>query len=198
VPLYAFWHAKILVLAHAYRGRGVHVLISRNRDGEIIARIVRRMGYGTLRGSTSRGGAAALLEVIRALREGIPVAITPDGPRGPMERVQAGIVAAARETRSPVLCMGAAAHPSTRLASWDGFLVPHPGARALVSIAPPVTLDPGGDPDQQAAALEAYMKANEDHAHAQLARWVLGEGEPRPYGGPVPPGLAAWDRGEAA
>ncbi|MBD3336155.1 MAG: DUF374 domain-containing protein [Candidatus Eisenbacteria bacterium] len=191
-PLYALWHAKILTLAYAYRNQGVGMLISRNRDGEIISQIVTRMGYRPVRGSTSRGGMRAILEMVREGRAGRILGITPDGPRGPAETLQAGVLLAAQRSGLPVVAMGLAAHPSTRLASWDGFLIPHPGARCVVSVAPPLRIPQEIPPAELEArcgpGLEEHLKANDDHAHAELARWTAGAGEPRPFLSGPPPG----------
>src|SRR5690348_2154897 len=89
-PIFAFWHGRILAATLYFRDRGIVVITSENFDGEWIARIIRRFGYGTARGSTSRGGAKALVQLRRDMREGRPAAFTVDGPRGPAGVAQAG------------------------------------------------------------------------------------------------------------
>lgn len=194
-PLYAFWHGKLLPLTFAYRGRGAVVLISRHRDGEIIARIVEGLGYATVRGSTTRGGARALLEMSKVVRWGLALAVTPDGPRGPAEEIQPGLLLIAQRSRVPVVALGVAAHPSTRFGSWDAFLVPHPWARCIVSVAPPFWV-PRGVPamellDRFGRGVADFMKANDDHAHRELLRWTAGETDLVPFSAAVPDGLEA-------
>src|SRR5262245_43206951 len=89
-PILAFWHGRILPGSYYFRNRQIVVITSQNFDGEWIARIIKRFGYGTARGSTSRGGARALLQMRRELSDGRPVAFTLDGPRGPARVAQAG------------------------------------------------------------------------------------------------------------
>ena len=91
-PVFAFWHGRILPATYFWRGRGIVVMTSRNFDGEWIARIIRRFGYGTARGSTSRGARRALIQLKRDVAAGRPAAFTVDGPRGPARRVQPGAV----------------------------------------------------------------------------------------------------------
>lgn len=101
--IFAFWHGRQLMMPLAYRGRQVHVLISRHRDGELIQRIVAFFGFKAVRGSTKRGGAEALLELVRRGREGADLAITPDGPRGPRQVAQIGVIHLAKATGLPIV-----------------------------------------------------------------------------------------------
>lgn len=140
--IYALWHEHLLPLVLMHRGQGAMALVSRHRDGEILARVLGGLGYRTARGSSTRGGKEGLRRMIRAGREGTPLAWTPDGPRGPARRCKGGIVAAARATGLPVIPVAAAAAPARRLPSWDRFLVPAPGARVFVSRGPPLRVEP--------------------------------------------------------
>jgi len=99
----AFWHGQQLMMPLAYRGRQAQILISRHRDGELICRIVKRFGFGAIRGSTTRGGQEALRQLIRSGRRGIDLVITPDGPKGPKHNVQPGVVALAKVTGMPII-----------------------------------------------------------------------------------------------
>ncbi len=101
--IFAFWHSRQLMMPVAYRGRQIHVLISRHRDGEIIARIISRFGFRAVRGSTTRGGVPALRELIRVGRQGHDVCVTPDGPKGPAQVAQAGVVELAKATGLPIV-----------------------------------------------------------------------------------------------
>ena len=99
----AFWHGRQLMIPLAYHGRDVHILISRHRDGELISRTMARFGYHSVRGSSTRGGTAALRQLIKVARSGVDIAITPDGPKGPRYVAQPGAVQLAKVTGLPIL-----------------------------------------------------------------------------------------------
>lgn len=99
----AFWHGRQLMIPLAYHGREVHILISEHRDGELISRIMARFGYRSVRGSSTRGGTQALRHLIRLGRSGVDLAITPDGPKGPRQVAQAGVIHLAKVTGLPIL-----------------------------------------------------------------------------------------------
>ena len=130
--LYAFWHGRMLPLVYSHRGRGITVLVTWNRDGEFIARVIERMGFYTIRGSSSRGGQEALRAMANSVRNGRPVGVTPAGPRGPIHSVKPGIVRIAAATGAAIIPTAASAHPSRRLRSWDRFLIPRPFGRCSV------------------------------------------------------------------
>ncbi|HEU4684688.1 MAG TPA: lysophospholipid acyltransferase family protein [Nitrospira sp.] len=118
----AFWHARQLMMPLTYRGTGAHILISHHRDGEIIARIVERFGFRTVRGSSTRGGVEALRELIRLGRAGVDLVVTPDGPKGPAQVVKMGVIQLARASGLPIvpLTFGCSKKKSSRvgIASW--------------------------------------------------------------------------------
>src|SRR2546427_6430142 len=99
----AFWHSRQLMLPLCYGGSRLYILISEHRDGELIHRIVRRFGFDTIRGSTTRGGARALRQMVQLGREGVDLAVTPDGPRGPRCVAQPGVVELAKLTGQPII-----------------------------------------------------------------------------------------------
>lgn len=150
--IWVMWHAHFLPLLWLHRDEGTTLLISRHRDGERFARIASRLGYRTLRGSSTRGGAAALLGLIRTLKAGAQVAIAADGPRGPRERAKPGAVAAALSTGAPIIPVAVSAAPAWRLGTWDGFLLPAPWARVRVAYGPPLQLTPRDSSDPRFAA----------------------------------------------
>ena len=163
--IYAVWHARILMvpwlsarLARRHGARPVRVLASRSRDGELVARWVTRFGLRVTRGSSSRGGAEALRELTAAVRAGEDVAVVPDGPRGPSERLQPGVVVLAALTGAPVVPFGFAAHPARRLHSWDRFMVPLPFARAAAVFGKPVAIARDAERDTAAADLERALR----------------------------------------
>jgi lysophospholipid acyltransferase (LPLAT)-like uncharacterized protein len=136
--LFALWHQALVPLLWCHRQRDIALLVSQHRDGELVSRAAERLGYRVIRGSSTRGGGGAFREVVRALRGGAPVAITPDGPRGPGRIVKPGIIRAARLADVPILPVMASADRAWHLGSWDRLLVPQPFARVRVLYGPPL------------------------------------------------------------
>jgi len=141
--IFAFWHARLLPLVFTHRGRAIAVLISRHRDGELISRIIGQLGFLSGRGSSTRGGEEGIREMLRHAEDRRLLAITPDGPRGPAERVKSGLVYLASRTGFPVVPVATASSRTWRLRSWDSFRVPHPFARVVVAYGPPIQVPPG-------------------------------------------------------
>jgi lysophospholipid acyltransferase (LPLAT)-like uncharacterized protein len=127
--IYTLWHGELLPLLWHHRGEGIAVVISEHRDGEIIARIAERLGYSTVRGSTSRGASRALIGLVRAVESGRNAAVTPDGPRGPAHVFAPGAAIAAQRTGVPIIPVRVSVSRAWRLKSWDRFLIPKPFAR---------------------------------------------------------------------
>lgn len=138
--IYALWHAQQLPLTLWHRNENVAVIISQSRDGEIISRIVERIGYRAIRGSSTRGGTRALRELTRAAAEGHPLAITTDGPQGPARECKPGVVLAAARTGLPIIPTAAAAVRAWRFRSWDRFMVPKPGSIVYVTYGEPISV----------------------------------------------------------
>jgi len=138
--IFAFWHGTMLPLAWVHRGEGVPVVISEHRDGEIIARIVEKFGFKTIRGSSSRGAARALIGIVRELERGSEVAVTPDGPRGPARRFASGALVAAQRVGVPIVGVGVVASRAWRLNSWDRFMIPKPFSRVHVAYTLPTSV----------------------------------------------------------
>ena len=147
--IYTVWHGQILLLPLVYgRRHRIHALTSRSRDGEILSRFVQGFGIRVVRGSSSRGGARALLTLARVIREeGDNVLIVPDGPRGPRHVAQNGAVLLARMTGVPMVPLAFGASPCRVLRSWDAFIVPHPFARAAIVFADPIAVPRDADRD---------------------------------------------------
>jgi lysophospholipid acyltransferase (LPLAT)-like uncharacterized protein len=150
--VFSLWHGELLPLLYHHQGEGVTVLISEHGDGEIIARIAESLGYRTVRGSTSRGAARALLELAREVEAGHDLAITPDGPRGPAKSVAPGVSVVANRAAAPVIGAAVVASSAWRLKSWDRFLIPRPFARVSISYSDSAFIDAA---DSRDAALEA-------------------------------------------
>lgn len=139
--VFALWHGQLLPLVIQHRSQGVRVLISEHRDGELIARIAERLGLATIRGSTTRGAARALLSMCDALTSGAEIAVTPDGPRGPARTFASGAVVAAQRAGAPIVVIGVAASRCWRLSSWDRFMIPKPFARLTIVYSDPMYVD---------------------------------------------------------
>jgi lysophospholipid acyltransferase (LPLAT)-like uncharacterized protein len=170
-PIMAFWHGRILPATYYFRRRGIVVITSENFDGEWIAGIIERFGYGTARGSTSRGGRKALLQLTRELASGRPAGFTVDGPRGPARVAQPGAVWLAKATGNPVLPFHLEANRHWTTASWDRTQIPKPFATVSIAMGEP--FDVAADADDAAIEnsrlkLEAELKALEARARALL------------------------------
>jgi len=138
--VFMLWHGELLPLLYQHRNEQVAVLISEHADGEIIARIATRLGYQTVRGSTSRGAARALLGLARVVRAGHDLAITPDGPRGPAKSFAPGAIIVAHRTGAPLIAAAVSVSRAWRLKSWDQFLIPKPFARLHFAYSAPATV----------------------------------------------------------
>ena len=139
-PVMAFWHGRILSAAYYFRRRGIVVITSENFDGEWIARIIERFGYGTARGSTSHGARKAMLQLVRDMRQGKPAGFTLDGPRGPAQVAQPGAVWLAKATGNPVLPFHLEASRYWSLRSWDRTQIPKPFSRVALVVGEPFTV----------------------------------------------------------
>jgi hypothetical protein len=152
--VFAFWHGRIIPATYFFRNRGIVVMISQNRDGEYITRVVRRFGYGVARGSSTRGGRGALVEMIRQLRANREVGFSIDGPRGPRYVAKPGAVWVASKTGHPVFPFHLSPEKSWVLRSWDSFHIPRPFSRVRVLMGPPLYV-----PDcASEAELETYVQ----------------------------------------
>ncbi len=152
--VFTLWHGRLLPCTYHHRHQGVATLISQHRDGEYITRVVRKWGYHTVRGSSSRGGLDALRELVRHLRAGRSLAITPDGPRGPREKLKPGPLLAAQLTGAPIIPVASGASRASYFGGWDRFLIPHPFARLQIAYGEPVWVP---------------RRAGEDELHAVAA-----------------------------
>ena len=135
--LYVFWHQRLLPFCFTHRSQGVQVMVSTHRDGELITQIISRLGFGAVRGSSTRHGRQALFGMSVESRRGLDLAVTPDGPRGPRHVLKPGTVILARRTGRPVVPIANSTWPRVELSSWDRFHVPLPGARCAVVVGDP-------------------------------------------------------------
>lgn len=128
-----------------HRDQRIAILVSEAREGQYLADYASRIGYDTMPGSSTRGGARALLGAIRALEDGSSVAITPDGPRGPRRDVKPGLVRAAQRTGAKILPLHAVAASAWHLGSWDRMMVPKPFAAIDLGYGEPFAVGPGAE-----------------------------------------------------
>ncbi|MGE5546919.1 MAG: lysophospholipid acyltransferase family protein [Solirubrobacterales bacterium] len=155
----AFWHNRLLMMPKSWRaGVPIHMLISQHRDGQLIARTVGHFGIGTVAGSTTRGGAGALRAMLKALKAGECVGITPDGPKGPRQRASEGIVSVAKLSGCPILPATYAVESRRVLRSWDRFVIPLPFSRGVVRWGDPIEVPRDAD----AEALEQARRRIEE------------------------------------
>jgi lysophospholipid acyltransferase (LPLAT)-like uncharacterized protein len=170
-PIMAFWHGRILPATYYFRRRGIVVITSENFDGEWIAGIIERFGYGTARGSTSRGARKALLQLTRDMREGRPAAFTVDGPRGPARVAQAGAVWLAKATGNPVVPFHIESDRHWTMNSWDRTQIPKPYANVAIAIGEPLEVPREADEEgleRSRAMLQVRLEALERSAGGML------------------------------
>ena len=170
-PIHCLWHGRILPSLLYLQHRGVVVIISENYDGEWIARITRKFGYGTARGSTSKGGPKALRQLLREV-ESKGVAFTLDGPRGPAEVAQLGAVWLARATGNPLLPFHSEAASHWTINSWDRTQIPKPFTTVALVVGKPIYVPRDADDralEASRIALEAALAAARIECHKQLA-----------------------------
>jgi lysophospholipid acyltransferase (LPLAT)-like uncharacterized protein len=134
--IFAFWHGRLLPLAYSYRGSEARILASQHADGELLGQTIRRLGFGHVRGSSTRGGARAVMELVDVIRGGNDVGITVDGPRGPRHVVKPGVVQIAKLSGSAIIPITTASRRHKTFASWDRFELPHPWTRVVVRHGP--------------------------------------------------------------
>ena len=141
--VFLLWHEALLPLLWQHRKQGVTIVVSEARDGQYLSDLAASLGYCTVRGSSTRGGARALLGAVRELQTGRSIAFTPDGPRGPRRELKPGVIAAAQRGGGVIVPIHAEADRAWRLHSWDRFMIPQPLARVLITYGRPFGVTPG-------------------------------------------------------
>jgi lysophospholipid acyltransferase (LPLAT)-like uncharacterized protein len=149
--IWCFWHRSVLPAAYRFRNQGLAVMTSRSFDGEYIARIIQKLGFTAVRGSSSRGAVGALIGMRKQLEEGHGVVFTIDGPRGPRYVAKPGPVLLAKKTGVPISCFYIAVERAWILSSWDQMIIPKPFSRAFVYASSPMSVPPAAADDQMAA-----------------------------------------------
>lgn len=153
--IYAMWHEYSLNLTWTHRGRGAQVLVSRHTDGELMARFLGKLGFQSIRGSSTRGGAAAFRGMLAVADGSRDFALTPDGPKGPRRKVKAGVVRLAAETGWAIVPTAVGFRRCWRAGSWDRMAVPYPFTRALGVFGDPIEV---GDSDDECAAAQQLLE----------------------------------------
>lgn len=184
----SFWHGRLLMMPKAWpRAHPIHMLISQHRDGLLIARTVAHFGIKAAAGSSSRGGSAALRVMLKALRNGENVGITPDGPRGPRQRATDGVIHIARMSGRPIVPLAYAARGRKLMDSWDRFMVALPFTRGVFVWGEPMTVP--RDADAEAVeSLRAELEARMNALTAEADR-LVGRATTEPAPAPAPPAV---------
>jgi lysophospholipid acyltransferase (LPLAT)-like uncharacterized protein len=169
----AFWHECILLSLHSRWRIPTTAIISRSKDGEIVAGVVELYKVETARGSSTRGGEVALREVLRDVKGGKNIAVTPDGPKGPRRQVKEGLVYIAQVSGLPVVPFYFTARSKKRLRSWDGQIVPRPFSKAIYLYGSPIFVPRDGDVEEWRLKIEQAMNALAEEAERDLdALWA--------------------------
>lgn len=174
VPIFTFWHTCILSATWFWRDRGIVVMSSVSRDAEYTGRVIKRFGYGTARGSSTRGGGRALAEMAQCLDNGLETAFTIDGPRGPAYVAKPGAVTLARHTGQAILPFHITMNKSIELSSWDRLKVPLPFTPALVLIGEPIYV-PRESNSEAVTAKQGALQAELDNLRDEAEIWRRGE-----------------------
>lgn len=162
------WHGVTMLPIYHCRNMGFYSLVSLSKDGELQNSLLLSRGFRTIRGSSGRGGARALLELTRKLQEGGIMAHTPDGPKGPAKKVQPGTVYLAKRSGCPVLPVGVACKPCKRLNSWDAHMIPLPFSKAVIYFGDPLHISRDEDDAEAAGRIEVAINVAEQSAWAEL------------------------------
>jgi len=170
-PIMAFWHGRVLTATYFFRRRGIVVMISENFDGEWIARIIEQFGFRTSRGSTTRGGRRALLQLKREMELGRPSGFAVDGPRGPARQAQPGAIWLSKLTGNPVVPFHMEASRYWSLKSWDRTQIPKPFATVALTVGKPIVVPTDADEamlEAKRVELEQSLFALERRAAAMM------------------------------
>jgi lysophospholipid acyltransferase (LPLAT)-like uncharacterized protein len=169
-PILTFWHVGIVSATWFWRNRGIVVMSSVSRDAEYTGRVIKRFGYGTARGSATRGGGRALSEMARCLANGMEVAFTIDGPRGPAYVAKPGAVTLARHSAHPILPFHIAVKSCVELPSWDRLQIPLPFTKAACFIGQPIYVA-RDETSEEVSAKQVTLQSILDNLRGEGERW---------------------------
>lgn len=165
----AFWHNRLAMMPYCWpSARPFHMLISSHPDGQLIARTVKHFGIETVAGSSTRGGSEALRSLVRLIKSGVSVGITPDGPRGPRMRASDGAIALARLSGAPIVPAAVSVSRRVVLGSWDRLIVALPFGEGAMVWGEPLTVANGADPEVLRARLESELTRVSAEADAMV------------------------------
>lgn len=169
-PIFTLWHACIVAATWFWRNRGIVVMSSVSRDAEYTGRVIKRFGYGTARGSATRGGGRALSEMARCLQYGMEVGFTIDGPRGPAYVAKPGAVTLARHTGQAILPFHVVAKSYFEFPSWDRLQIPLPFTRAACFIGEPIYVERDAT-SEEITAKQAALQSALDSLRLEAEAW---------------------------
>ncbi len=169
----ATWHDQLLLISPRYAGDAAKVLISKSKDGELIARVVSYFGIEAVRGSSNRGGRAAFRELMELSSQPCTLGITPDGPTGPRHQLKEGVVQLARLSGRPIVPLAFACSHGHRFASWDRFLLPYPWGKAVYTIGEPLYYCDNEPIEHFQGRVQEAMDANTTFAREYLNQYGL-------------------------
>jgi lysophospholipid acyltransferase (LPLAT)-like uncharacterized protein len=167
----AFWHGRMFMAAYYFRDRDIVVMISQNRDGEYIARVMLRLGNGVARGSSTRGSRGAIVEILRALKQNRDVALTLDGPQGPRYVAKPGAAYVAWKSGNPVVPFNISVEKKWVVRSWDHFIIPKPFSQAVLMIGQPIYVDARVSDEEIALMEEKIQRSLNDLRTRGDTRW---------------------------
>jgi len=170
LPIICFWHDRIFLGTYFHRDRRIVVITSQSFDGEYIARFIQRFGYGAVRGSSTRGGVGALVELIRVMKNGLATGFTIDGPKGPRYVAKSGACLLAKKTGNPILPLLVEAEKCWTLKSWDRLQIPKPFTRARIFYAAPIHV-PAEANDEEIEKKRAELQASLDELVERGRDW---------------------------
>lgn len=170
--IFTFWHGRMFTAAYFFRNLGIVVMASRNRDGEYIARTILRLGYGVCRGSSTRGGSTALLNMYHELKRNRDVAFTIDGPLGPRYVAKPGAVWLASKSGAPIYPFNISPERKWVFRSWDHFQVPKPFTRVVILMGEPIIVKPQATQEELDQAQRLLQHALEDLLNRGDAYWL--------------------------
>ncbi|MBI9075592.1 MAG: lysophospholipid acyltransferase family protein [Desulfatibacillum sp.] len=162
----AFWHSRILMVSYLFKGWNAAIMVSASEDGEYIAQVLQRQGHDCVRGSSTRHGIRAMASMVKKMQNGQPAGIVPDGPQGPRQKLQPGVISVARKMGVPIVPITYSAKRRKVFSSWDRFILPKPFTETLVIYGKPVMVPSEMAPHE----FEAKRQEVEDELNRITAR----------------------------
>ncbi|NCB37815.1 MAG: DUF374 domain-containing protein [Erysipelotrichia bacterium] len=162
------WHGTMIVPLYCHRDLNIVIMNSLSEDGDLMVKVLNYFGYNSVRGSSSRGGMRALLEMVKRVKDGMPASLTVDGPRGPRHEVKPGMVMLAQKTGALVLPVGVAFSNCLTLNSWDKTQIPLPGSRAVMHTGEPFEIDSNTSIEDGCALIKQHLNDSNRQAENYL------------------------------